>query len=398
MRYAFGPVLLLAFTHLVTGPGATAQTMQLQQLRATAAEQEQQDRLDQAEVTWREVLALHPSDADAYGHLGMLEARQSRYKEAIPLYRKALGIDPSMYGLRLNLGLAYFKNGELQDAILTFSQLLKNAPPGSPDALRLVTLIGMAHFGLGEYTAAIPDLRKAAVGDRTNLGLRMALAQSCLAAKQYQCVLDVYREIVNLNAESAEADMLAGEALDEMQNHAGAIEQFRAAVKANSSEPNVHFGLGYLLWTQNQFEEAAAEFRAELANMPDNAQALAYLADSEIQLGKLGDALPPAEKAVSIDPDVERAHVDLGILYSNVNRDDEAIGEFKKAIKLAPKDPDPHWRLGRLYHSLGRTAEAKAEFDLTSRLHKAESDSIASKLKAAQEKGKPEESPTSNQQ
>ena len=397
MRRVFGPILLLAVAHFVIGPGAIAQTVQLQQMRATAAEQEQQGSLDQAEISWREVLSLRPSDADAYGHLGLLKARQNRYKEAIPLYRKALGIDPAMSGLRLNLGLAYFKSGELQDAISTFSQLLKGAPPGSPDALRLTTLIGMAHFGLGEYAAAIPYLRKAADGDPENLGLRMALAQSCLSAKRYQCVLNVYREIVNLNAESAEADMLAGEALDEMQNHAGAIDQFRAAVKANSSEPNVHFGLAYLLWTQNQFEEAATEFKAELANMPDNAQALAYLADSEIRLGKFEVALPLAEKAVSIDPGVERAHVDLGILYVNAHRGEDAIAEFKKAIKLTPDDPDPHWRLGRLYQSLGRKTDAKAEFDLTSKLHKAESDSIASKLKAAQEKGKPEEPPTSKQ-
>src|SRR5256886_11154526 len=84
----------------------------------------------------------------------------------------------------------------------------------------------------------------------------------------------------------------AGEALDEMQDHAGAIEQFRAAVKANPREPNVHFGLGYLLWTQSQYEEAAQEFQAELANVPSNAQALAFLADSKMKLNDREAALP----------------------------------------------------------------------------------------------------------
>ena len=45
----------------------------------------------------------------------------------------------------------------------------------------------------------------------------------------------------------AEADMLAGEALDEEGKISEATEQFRAAVKANPKEPNAHFGLGYLL-------------------------------------------------------------------------------------------------------------------------------------------------------
>jgi hypothetical protein len=40
---------------------------------------------------------------------------------------------------------------------------------------------------------------------------------------------------------------------------------------------------------------------------------------------------------------------------------------------------------------MGRKEEAKIEFEKTSNLHKAENDSIFTKLKAAQEKGKPAE-------
>ena len=57
--------------------------------------------------------------------------------------------------------------------------------------------------------------------------MRLTLAHSCLWSKQYDCVMEVYKEILALNAESAEADMLAGEALDEKGDDAGAIEQFR---------------------------------------------------------------------------------------------------------------------------------------------------------------------------
>ena len=62
--------------------------------------------------------------------------------------------------------------------------------------------------------------------------------------------------------------MLAGEAEDELGNRDGAIKQFRAAVKAEPRQPDVHFGLGYLLWIKRQYEEAANEPKAELANNP----------------------------------------------------------------------------------------------------------------------------------
>lgn len=360
-----------------------------QQMREAAIAFEQQGQLADAESAWRNVLKARPSDAEAYAHLGLLEAHQEHYKEAIPLYRKALAINPVMPGLRLNLGLSLFKDGDMKEAIVAFAPLLKSTPPDSPDALRVNALIGMAHYGLAEYTAAIPYLKKAAKSDPANLGFRMALAQSCLASKQYECVLSTYREILDLNAESAEADMLAGQALDAMQNHQGAIEQFRAAVKANPKAPNAHFGLGYLLWTQTKYDEAAAEFSAELENLPEHAQALAFLADCDIHLSKEAEALPLAEKAVRIDPNIDRAHVDLAILYTNSGRREEALREFKEAIRLKPNESDTHWRLARLYQSMGRKEEAKAEFAITSNLHQQEKESVSSQLKAAQDKGKP---------
>jgi len=377
-------------TVFLTANCSAGQTASKQQEKREAAISfEQQGNVAEAEAAWRDVLSVHPSDAEACAHLGLLEARQEHYKEAIAFYRKAIAANPTMPGVRLNLGLSLFKSGEMKEAAQIFTQLLKSERPGSQEGQRLFTLIGMAHFGSGEYAAAVPYLKKAAKSDPTNLGFRMALAQSCLASRQFQCVLDVYREIVDLNAESAEADMLAGEAQDEMLNTEGAVEQFRAAVKADPRLPNVHFGLGYLLWKQSKYEEAVPEFQAELENLPDSPHALTFLADCYIQLGKPADALPLAEKAVQLDPSVAKAHLELGIIYAGSDRKPDALKEFQTSVKLDPMVADAHWRLGRLYQSLGRKEEAKAEFDKTSSLHKAENDSIFTKLKAAQDKARP---------
>lgn len=352
---------------------------------------EQQGKNAEAETAWRAVLQGHPANSEAYAHLGLLEARQERYAEAVPLYRKALQLNPAMPGVRLNLGLSLFKSGALKEAIQTFTPLLKSQPAASAEALRLTTLIGLAHYGLGEYATAIPYLKQATAADPQNLPFRLALAHSCLWSKQYQCVLDVYHEILTLNAESAEADMLAGEALDEMKNSDGALEQFRAAVKADPKMPNVHFGLGYLLWRLLQFEEAAPEFQAELANNPDHAQALAYLADTDMRLSHPNVAPPLLEKAIRIDPKIAMAHLDLGILFSDAGRKEDALRELQIAAKLTPDDQNVHYRLGRFYQAMGRKTEAKAEFDKTRSLQKAADQSVFDKLHQAQEKGKPAE-------
>ena len=106
----------------------------LDQQRQTALALEQQGKNAEAEAAWRSYLNAHPSNPEPYAHLGLLEARQEHYNEAVPLYRKALALNPKMPGLRLNLGLALFKAGELKQAILEFKPLLKSQPPGSPEA------------------------------------------------------------------------------------------------------------------------------------------------------------------------------------------------------------------------------------------------------------------------
>jgi tetratricopeptide (TPR) repeat protein len=388
-QLGFALTLTLAML-AVSCPGQTPAAADSQ--RRTAIALEQQGDIAAAEIAWRAVLKIHPENAEAYAHLGFLEARQERFTEAVPLYRKALALNPAMPGLRLNFGLSLFKSGALKEAIQTFTPLLKSEAPSSPEALRLTTLIGLAHYGLGEYAAAVPFLKQVTASDPQNLPFRLVLAHSCLWAKEYQCVLDVYHQILTLNAESAEADMLAGEAYDEMKNDAGATEQFRAAVKADPRMPNVHFGLGYLLWRLMQYEEAAQEFKAELANDPGHAQALTYLADTDIRMNHPELATPLLEKAVRIDPSIALAHLDLGIVYGDQGRKADALRELETAEKLSPNDVNIHWRLARFYQMAGKKEEAKAEFDKTRSLQKAADETIFTKLKKAQDKGKPTDS------
>jgi tetratricopeptide (TPR) repeat protein len=352
--------------------------------RQSALAFEEEGNVAEAEAGWRSLLSSQPNDAEAYAHLGLLEAHQAHYKEAIVLYQKALRLDPKMPSLRLNLGLSYFKAGNFSAAIQTLEPLLQKESKSSPEALRLVTLLGLAHYGMGEYAAAVPYLKQATAADPENLPFRLSLAQSCLRTKQYQCVLDVYREILTLNAESAEADMLAGEAYDELKNVDGAIAEFQAAVKADPKTPDVYFGYGYLLWKALKFDEAEKAFRSELSNNPEHPLALAYLGDTEIRLNHSEEAVPYLERAVRLQPSIAIAHVDLGAIYEGKGRKDDAARELKTAEKLSPDDPSIHWRLGRFYQSIGRTAEAKAEFDKTRSMQRAKEQSLQEQMRRAE--------------
>lgn len=364
--------------------------------RQTALQLEQQGKYAEAEQAWRAIAKSEPAKAEPWAHIGLLEARQNRYKEAAEFYRKALKLGPPMPSVRLNLALALFKGGELKEAVKELEPLEAT----HPDNLQLTTLLGMAHYGLAEYAQAAHYLKTAAEHETANLPLRLALAHSYLWSKQFDKVMDVYREILALDPNSAEADMIAGEALNELKDNNGAIAMFRSAVQANSKATDAHFGLAYLLWIQKQYAEAATEFQAELDNTPGHVQALLYLADTEIQLNHLNTAQPLLERVVAMTPSIPLGHLDLGIVYAESGRNDDAIRELTQAEKLMPTGGEVttdmvtvHWRLGRLYRTIGRKDEAKAEFEKASQLNKQADADLHNKLANAQPRPKdPQES------
>jgi tetratricopeptide (TPR) repeat protein len=217
-------LLLTAMLMLVLTSGSCLSQTAADRQGRSAIAPEQQGQNTVAEVAWRTFLKAEPGSSEAYAHLGFLAVQQKRYKEAVPVYRKALVLDPAMPGLRLNLGLSLFKGGEWKEAVQTFVPLLNGQPPSSADAQRLTLLIGMGYDGQRQFVEAVPYLKKATALGSQNLPFRIVLAHSCLGSKQDQCVLVVYREILTLNAESAEADLLAGAALDQMKEHFGATQ------------------------------------------------------------------------------------------------------------------------------------------------------------------------------
>jgi tetratricopeptide (TPR) repeat protein len=99
------------------------------------------------------------------------------------------------------------------------------------------------------------------------------------------------------------------------------------------------------------------------------------------------------EKALRIDAGQELAHLDLGVLFADDGRRDDALRELSVAAKLAPEDVNVHWRLGRLYRAMGRTSEAKAEFDKASGITKAADSALVDKISNGHAKATPAAAP-----
>jgi predicted Zn-dependent protease len=113
-----------------------------------------------------------------------------------------------------------------------------------------------------------------------------------------------------------------------------------------------------------------------------------YLADADIQMNRMEGARPLLEKLVKSNPQISMGRLDLGIVYAETGRREDAMRELKAAAALKPGDVNVHWRLGRLYRAMGKAAEAKAEFDKARSLNKAADDSVLNVISSGPQKNK----------
>src|SRR5271165_2606937 len=77
-----------------------------------------------AEHDFNQLLNLGVRSPSLYSNLGVVYLRTGRLDEAIRVLLKAKALAPGVPGVRLNLGLAYFRKREFKSAASYFGQVL----------------------------------------------------------------------------------------------------------------------------------------------------------------------------------------------------------------------------------------------------------------------------------
>ena len=110
--------------------------------------------LDQAELDFKRVLALDPRAAPAYANLGVIHMRRKQWDTALTNLRQAEKLAPTIPGIRLNMGLAYYRQGDYRHAVPPFESVVKDAP----DSVQARYLLGQCYFFTERYVEAADAL------------------------------------------------------------------------------------------------------------------------------------------------------------------------------------------------------------------------------------------------
>jgi Flp pilus assembly protein TadD len=187
------------------------------------------------ETLWQTTTIRNPACWMAHYNLGILEAGEGRYSDAIEQFHLALQFKPDYREAYNNLGNTYAVIGQLDEAIENYHE-----------AIRLDPADPVAQFNLGN-TFALKGNLKAAVAQ--------------------------FRRVIQLKPDSLDAWRNLGKALALENNWAEEADCWRNLLKFAPNDVEAHCSLGYALALQGKFDEAIQHLREALRLQPDYSQA-----------------------------------------------------------------------------------------------------------------------------
>jgi len=367
--------LILVLLYIVATAGAVAQsvddevTPQVQQLYAQAKAAQQQGDNATAIQKYRAMLKLAPHLAPAYNNLGMLYFSQHDYTQAAQVLEQGLKLNPDMPTASAMLGLSYAQMGKNEKA----EPLLEAAVRANPNDDNAQMALARALINLKRYDEATPYLRSFLERNPKDQQAWYLLGKTYLQLSE-----DALGKINQIDPNSVTAHIIAGEIDESMHNYDGALVEYKKAVDLAPQQPGTHEHMGNAFWVTGKWESAETEFKAELANDPNNCRARWKLANAMLEANAPAqDALTELNRVVDQCPTLMQARVDRARALVKLGKQDDALPDLLLAEKDSPDEPSIHFLLSSVYKAQGKTADAQQEMRTYGRLQREASEAVA---------------------
>ncbi len=302
-----------------------------------------EDALGVIETRW---LVSEPRSGEAHFFLGRALLGLDRPQEALSVLEKARSLGYPEPELERIVGIVLARSGRLAQAqTLLERDLARNPRPDAERDEALARLYGEL-YRFGPAFEAVARWSQADPDDEAPYLFRAQLSTQT----------------------SAGADRLA--------------DDYRDALRRNSSSLAARMGLAEALRSQGQYGPAIAEYEAFLQRKPDDAVALAGAGLAALADGQEDRATQLLDAALKADAS-NTAALDGRASIALRHRDYErALGWIDQALVNEPLNSELHYRRGLALDGLKRADEARTERETTARLRReaAELDDLRKKL------------------
>ncbi len=242
----------------------------------TSQVSELDERLDEAEVLARKILATQPENPDALNGLGLIHHQQFRYEEAIALFEQAYAIDPARGDFVENLVLSleaaaktYADGGLFEDAISLMERALTLRSNDAVLVARMSFVLTLAKL----YGQALAASDRAISLDQSAVEAHDARGLALLGLKKYDHAITCFELAINLNPDYATARVNLGSAYHAKRDFNRAIASFDEAISTDAGNAQAYNNLGIALADMLNLVESESALRQSILIEPDYAEA-----------------------------------------------------------------------------------------------------------------------------
>ncbi|MEG3937865.1 tetratricopeptide repeat protein [Microcoleus sp. S36b_A3] len=169
---------------------------------------------------------------------------------------------------------------------------------------------------------------------------------------------NLYRQIVEVEPDSANVLCLLGIALRQQGKVAEAIDFYDRAIAQNPDFVEAHLNKAHVLLDVGEYQRAIASYEQVIKIQPNSALACNKLGWLKQQLGETDAAIVYYQAALKLDPNLVEAAHNLGKVFTEKNQFDDAETCYLHALKINPKLTYSLLGLGRVLQQQNKLTEA----------------------------------------
>src|SRR5438309_999059 len=295
--------------------------------------------------------------------------QEGKLDDAVAELQTLEAANPTMKGLDLELGAAYYKKSDYPKAI-AYLKKATAADPGNGEAQQL---LGLSYYLGGHPADAIPLLEKVQGWyPRANVDAAYILGICYIQTKDYPQARKAFARMFDVAPDSAASYLFTARMLMRQEFDPVAEEYGQKAVALDPKLPLAHFLLGELYLYKSRIPEAIAEFQKELAINPGHAATYYKLADADSRIQKYEDAERLLQRSIWLDSTSTGPYILMGKVLGKKGETELAVRALQRALAMDPNNPIPHHLLGEAYRQLGRADEAARELKMAEQLTESE--------------------------
>ena len=202
-------------------------------------------RYAMARAELQAIIDLNPPEiiaAEVCNYLGYIYYLESRYDEALPSFRKALELNPSLAVAWFNLGNLHFHRKDMEQAKTCYKEALKADSHMAQASCQL----GLTYLEQGILEKARPPLEKALTLDPTDYWAHLGLSEYYRRTRDAAAALEEARQAMRIAPDDANVHNYLGIALETNRRYFDAEKAYKRSLELDPMQRWAANNLGYL--------------------------------------------------------------------------------------------------------------------------------------------------------